>query len=126
MLHYEESVQRLGQLVKDSTETEEMNHPKMCIGPYRRSNRNFRYEWQILNDYSNIHVLRMRCLHLRQPAKEGDRTHEIQEALQLYRPKDQIVVNKYNREQVPIPENPPLSFRKAEGNIQVRGLRSPR
>jgi hypothetical protein len=38
---------------------------------------------------------------------------------------DHIVVNKCNREQVPIPENLPLSFREDEGNIQVHGLRSP-
>jgi tRNA nucleotidyltransferase/poly(A) polymerase len=126
MLHYEESVQRFGHLVKDSTETQEMNHPKMCIGHYRQSNRNFRYKRQILNDYSRIHVLRMRCLHLRQLPKEGHWTPKIQEALQLYQRKDQIVVNKCNREQVPIPENLPLSFREDEGNIQVRVLRSPR
>jgi hypothetical protein len=65
MLHYEESVQRFGHLVKDSTETQQRNHPKMCVGPYRRPNRNFQYEQQILNDYSSIHVLRMQCLHLR-------------------------------------------------------------
>jgi hypothetical protein len=56
MLHYEQSVQRFGHLVKDSTETEEMNHPKICMGPYCRSNRNFRYEQQIHNDYLRIHV----------------------------------------------------------------------
>jgi hypothetical protein len=126
ILHYEESVQRFGHLVKDSTETQDMNHPKMCMGPYRRSNRNFRYERQILNNYSHIYVFQMQCLHLWQLATEGHWTPEIQEALQLYRPKDQIVVNKCNREQVPIPENLPLSFREDEGNIQVRGLQSPR
>ena len=126
MLHYEESIQRFGHLVKDSTETQEMIHPKMCMGPDGRSNRNFRYKRQILNDYSRIHVLRMQCLHLRQLSNEGHWTPDIQEALQLYRPKDQIVVNKCNREQVPIPEDLPLSFREDEGNIQVRGLRSPR
>jgi len=126
MLHYEESVHRFGHLVKDSTEAQEMNHPKRCMGPYRRSNSYFRYERQILNDYSLIHVLRMWCLHLWQLAKEGHWTPEIQQALQLYRPKDQIVVNKLNRKQVPKPENLPFSFREDEGNIQVRGLRSPR
>jgi hypothetical protein len=68
----------------------------------------------------------MRCLHLRQLAKEGHWTPEIQEALQLYRQKDQIVVNKCNREQVPIPVNLPHRFREDQGNIPVRGLRSPR
>ena len=71
MLHYEESIQRFGQLVKDSTKTQEVNHPKICAGPYHRSNRNFRYEWHILNVYLRVHVLRMHCLHLRQLAKEG-------------------------------------------------------
>jgi len=124
MLHYEESVQHFGHLVKDSTKMQQMNHPTMCMCPYRLSNRNFRYERQILNDYLRIHVLRMRCLYFWQLAKEGHCTLEIQEALQLYRLKDQIVVNKCNREQVPIPENLPISFREDEGNIQVRGLRS--
>jgi hypothetical protein len=31
MLHYEESVPRIGHIVKDSTETQAMNHPTMCI-----------------------------------------------------------------------------------------------
>jgi len=87
MLHYEESIQRFGHLVKDSTQTQEMNHPKMWIRPYRWSNCNFRYEGQILHDYCRIHVLRMGCLHLRQLAKDGHWTPKIQEALQLYRPK---------------------------------------
>jgi len=126
MLQYDDSIQRIGHLVKDSTETQEINHPTICMGPYRRSNGNFQYERQILNDYSRIHVLRMRCLHLWQLAKESHWTPEIQEALQLYRPQDQIVVNKCNCEQVPIPEDLPLSFREDEGNIQVCGLRSPR
>jgi hypothetical protein len=33
MLHYEESVQRFGHLVKDSTETQEMTNTMMCMGP---------------------------------------------------------------------------------------------
>jgi len=70
-LHYEKSIQCFGHLVKDSTEMQEMNHPKMCMCPCRRQNRNFQYERQILNDYSHIHVLRMRCLHLRQLAEKG-------------------------------------------------------
>jgi len=84
MLHYEESVQPFGHFVKDSTEAQEMNHPKMYIGPHRRSNRNFQYERQILNDYSHIHVLWMQCLDLWHLAKDGDWTTQIQEALQLY------------------------------------------
>jgi len=111
MLHSEESVQGFGHLVKHSTEMREMNNPKMCKGPCRRSNPKFRFKGQILNNYSRIHDFRMRCLHLRQLAKEGHSSPEIQEALQLYRPKDQIVVIKCNREQVPIPANLPLSFR---------------
>jgi len=126
MLHYEQPVQRVGHLVKDSTETQEWNHPKMYMGTYCRSNRNFQYERQILNDYLRIHVLRMGFLHLQHLAKEGHWTPEIQQALQLYWPKDQIVVTKCNHEQVPKPENLPLSFRQDEGNIHVRGLQSPR
>jgi hypothetical protein len=64
MLHFEESVERFGHLVKDSTETHEMNHPKMCRGPRLRSNSNFRYEWHILEDYSFIQFLWKRRLHL--------------------------------------------------------------
>jgi len=41
MLHYEEPVQRVGHLVKDSTKTQEWNHPKMYMGTFCRSNRNF-------------------------------------------------------------------------------------
>ena len=125
MLHYEESSKCFGHLVKDSTEAQEMNHPKRCMGRYHRSNRNFRSERQILYDYSRINVLRIKCLHLRQLAKEGHWTPKIEEALQLYRPKDQIVVNKCNRKQVPILEDSPVSFPEDEGNIQVHGLRSP-
>jgi len=51
MLHYKESVQCFEHLVKDSTKTQDMNHPKMCMGPYRQSNCNFRYKLQILDDY---------------------------------------------------------------------------
>jgi len=68
----------------------------------------------------------MRCLHLRQLATKDHWTPDIQEALQLYRPNDQIVVNKCNREQVLILEDLPFSFHEDEGNIQVRGLQSPR
>ena len=96
-----------------------MNHPTICMGPCRWSDRNFWYEWQILDDYSRIHVVQMRCLHLRQLAKKGHWTPEIQDALQLYRPKDQIVVNKCAHEQVPIPENLPLSFHRDVGNMQA-------
>ena len=58
MVHYEESVQRFGHLVKDSTKTQEINHSKLCMGSYHRSNRNFQYESQILNDLLCIHILR--------------------------------------------------------------------
>jgi hypothetical protein len=44
MLHYEESVQLIGQVGKDSTEIQEMNHPTMCMGPYRQSHRTFHYK----------------------------------------------------------------------------------
>jgi len=96
------------------------------MDPYRDSNPHFRYELHILKDYSRIHVLRIRSLHLRQLANDGQWTTEMQGALWLYQPKNQIVVNKCNREQVPIPENLPLSFHEDERNIQVRGLPSPR
>jgi len=124
MLHDEESIQHFGHLVKDSTEMQEINHPKMCMGPCCRSNSNFRCEPQILKNYSRIHVFGIGYLHLRQLAKDGHWTPEIQEALQIYRPKDHIVVNKCNCEQVLIPENLPLSLPEDEGNIQVCGLRS--
>jgi hypothetical protein len=71
MLHYDESVQPCGHLVKDSTEMQDTNHPPMCMGPYRWSNREFWYKRQNLNNYSRNHVLRIRCLHLRQLAKDG-------------------------------------------------------
>ncbi|KAF8535310.1 hypothetical protein BDD12DRAFT_808667 [Trichophaea hybrida] len=64
MLHYDKSVQRFGHIDKNSTKTQEMNHPKMCLGRYWRSKRNFRYEQQVLNDYTRIHVLLMQYLHL--------------------------------------------------------------
>jgi hypothetical protein len=89
------------------------------MGPSRRSNHNFQYQRQLLNDNLCIHVLRMHFLHLRQLTKEDHWTPEILETLQFYRPRDQIVVNKCNQEQVPIAENLPLSFRENEGNIQV-------
>jgi len=103
-----------------------MNHPRMPMGPYRWSKCNFLYEWQILNNYLHIHVLRMWYLHLLQVAKEVHWTPDIQESLQLYRPKGQIVINQCNREQEPIPEHLPFCFCQDEGKIQVRGLRSPR
>jgi len=59
MLHYAELVQRSGQLVKEITEMQEMNYPKMLMGPYCCSNRNFQWEWEVLNHYSAIAVLRM-------------------------------------------------------------------
>ena len=81
LLHYDKSVQCFGHLVKDCTETQERKHPKMCMGHYCQSNRNFPYERQILNNYSRNHVLRMGYLHLWQLATEGHWTPEIQEAL---------------------------------------------
>jgi hypothetical protein len=56
MLLYEKSVQCFGQLVKHSTETQEMNYPKMCIGHNRLSNSNIQCEQQMLNDNLGIHV----------------------------------------------------------------------
>jgi len=126
MLHYEESIQRFGHLVNDSTETQEMNHSKMCMGAYRWLICYFRYEWQILNHNSRIHFLPMQFLDLPQLAKQSHWSPKIQESLQLYRPKDQIVINKCNREQLPITEDLPLNYREDEGNIQSCGLQSPR
>ena len=71
MLHYEGSVQHIRHLVKENSDTQEINEPKMCIGPYRRSTCNFLYEQPILNDYLIIHVLWIWCLHLWQLAKTG-------------------------------------------------------
>ena len=71
MLHYAQSVQRSGQVVKEITEMQEMNYPKMVMGPNCRSNGNFQYEWEILNHYSAMPVLWMWCLHHRQQAKVG-------------------------------------------------------
>ena len=63
----------------------------------------------------------MRCLHLRRLATDGDWTFEIQQAHQLFRPKDQIVVNICNHEQMRIPEDLRGSLRDDEVNIQVCG-----
>jgi len=52
----------------------------------------------------------MCCLHLRQLAKEGHCSPQIEEAINLYQPKDRIVITPCNREQVLIPEDLPLSF----------------
>jgi len=49
----------------------------------------------------------------------------MQDPLQLYRPKDPIVVNTCNHKQVPMAEDLPLHFRKDKGIIQVRWLRTP-
>jgi len=103
-----------------------MDHPKMCVCPYHRSNCNFWYQQQIFNDYSHIHVLCMRFLYRWQLLREGHLTHEIQQELQLYRWRNHSVVNTWHCEQVPIPENLPLSFRKDEGNILLCGRQSPR
>jgi len=126
MLHYQESVQCFGHLVKDSTQMEEMNHRKIVMAPYRWPNHNFWHTRRIPKDYSHINVLRMWRLHFRPLAKEGHSTPEIQEQLLLHQPKDQIVLNKFHREPVLTPENLPLSFCKNEGHPQVRGLQSPR
>jgi hypothetical protein len=126
MLHYEETVRCFAHLVKNSSKTQGINHPKMCMGPYYLSKHNICYAQPILNNYSPIHILWMLLLHLRQLAKEGHWTPDIQQALQLYQPTGQIIVNICNHELVPVLENIPLSFRKDEGNIQVHGLRSHR
>ena len=97
-LHYEESVQCVGHLVKDSTQTHEMNNSKMCMGLYHWANGSIRYAQQILNDSSCILLLWILYLHLPMLGKAGHWAPEAQEALQLYWPKDQIVVNKYNSE----------------------------
>jgi hypothetical protein len=126
MLHYEETVRCFAHLVKNSSKTQGINHPKMCMGPYCPSKHNICYAQPIFNNYSPIHILWMLLLHLRQLAKEGHWTPDIQQALQLYQPTGQIIVNICNHELVPVLENIPLSFRKDEGNIQVHGLRSHR
>lgn len=102
MVHYEKSVQRFEHLVKDSTEVQEMNHVEMFIGSGRRSNHDFRYKCHILNDHSHILVFWMQSLLLCWLRKEGHWTTKIWEALQLYRPKDQTVVNACNSEVVQI------------------------
>jgi len=80
MLHYEESVQRIGNIIEDCTKTQDMNNPMMCMGLYCWSNRNFRYERQIFNNCSLIHVIWMHFLNLLAAAKQIHRTPNIQEA----------------------------------------------
>ncbi|KAF8541850.1 hypothetical protein BDD12DRAFT_877662 [Trichophaea hybrida] len=110
--HFEEAIRAIGNLPSHSLDCSEKCPKVMLKDAMRNCNFVPGFQKQILNYNDRLHSLNLRVLNLQQLLRENRDVcpPEVQHALGLYCRKDRVMVNKLNRQNLPIPEDLPVHF----------------
>jgi hypothetical protein len=104
--HFDGSVRSFGYLQQYSTEPGELLHRSILKDPYRRSNRNYTADAQILDDSARSHIMDVRRMELLEQVRHRHyATFSLQRVLRLYNASDDRLVSHHNRKCIPIPQN---------------------